>query len=169
MSSSALGSLRRRLTYANVVATLALFVAVSGGGFAIASHLTVRSSDIVKNAVRSKHIKNGQVQTADLAGSAVTSGKLAQDLRPRWARVGVGTELQAGRGVVNVRAATSGEGRIVEFDSDISACSAAVTPRGATEDIKIPFTNAGEREVWVFLRTPDGSLVGGHFDLQLDC
>jgi hypothetical protein len=34
---------------------------------AVASHLTVRASDIRRNAVRSKHIKRHQVQASDLA------------------------------------------------------------------------------------------------------
>ena len=57
--------MRPRLTYANVVSTLALFL-VLGGGFAYAAN-TVFSSDIV----------DGQVKTADLHGGAVTSEKVA--------------------------------------------------------------------------------------------
>ena len=57
--------MRPRLTYANVVSTLALFL-VLGGGFAYAAN-TVFSSDIV----------DGQVKTADLDGGAVTSEKVA--------------------------------------------------------------------------------------------
>jgi hypothetical protein len=55
---------RRRLTYANVVATLALFVALSTGGAYAAN--TIFSGDIV----------DGEVKTPDLAAEAVTSGKL---------------------------------------------------------------------------------------------
>ena len=60
---------RRRLTYANVVSTLALVVAVTGGGAAVAAGLA-------KNSVGSPQIKNGQVKAADLAGNAVTSAKV---------------------------------------------------------------------------------------------
>jgi hypothetical protein len=55
----------RRLTYANVVATLALIIAV-GGGAAYAAN-TVFSADIV----------DGEVKTADLATGAVRSPQLA--------------------------------------------------------------------------------------------
>jgi len=55
-----------RLTYANVMSTLA-FVIAFGGGTAYATHLVVESSDIV----------DGQVMTADLANSAVTGSKVA--------------------------------------------------------------------------------------------
>jgi hypothetical protein len=59
-----LAQLRPRLTYANVVATLALFVALSTGGAYAAN--TVFSTDIV----------DGEVKTADLANEAVTAPKL---------------------------------------------------------------------------------------------
>ena len=69
--------LRHHLTYANVVSTLCLFILLGGSAFA-----AVRLS---KNSVRSKHIKNGQVQRVDLRSNAVNSAKvgdgslLAQD------------------------------------------------------------------------------------------
>ena len=61
------GRFRGHLTYANVVATLALVIAV-GGGAAYAAN-TVFSGDIV----------DGEVKTADLAGGAVTSEKVADN------------------------------------------------------------------------------------------
>ena len=54
----------RHLSYANVVATLALVIAV-GGGVAYAGN-TIFSTDIV----------NGEVKTADLDNGAVTTGKV---------------------------------------------------------------------------------------------
>ncbi len=59
---------RSRLTFANVVALLALFVALGGSAYAI--HLG-------KNAVKTKNIKNGAVKEAKLANGAVTEAKLA--------------------------------------------------------------------------------------------
>jgi hypothetical protein len=68
-----------RLNYANVVSTLALFLALSGGtALALTGSNTVTSDDIV----------NGQVKTGDLAGSSVATGKVAdnsllpQDIKP---------------------------------------------------------------------------------------
>jgi hypothetical protein len=52
---------RARLTFANVVSVIALFVALGGGAYA-AFHLP-------KNSVRSKNIVNGQVKKPDLAAS----------------------------------------------------------------------------------------------------
>jgi hypothetical protein len=55
-----LGRIRRQLTYANVMATLAVFLVLGGGAYA-AFHLP-------KNSVRSKNIVNGQVKLSDLKG-----------------------------------------------------------------------------------------------------
>jgi hypothetical protein len=71
--------LRDRLTYANVMSTLAVFLFLASGT-AYASHLIVRSSDIVNNSLRSVDIKErtlGQVPAAALGGmgrSAASAG-----------------------------------------------------------------------------------------------
>jgi hypothetical protein len=59
--------IRQHLTYANVIATIGLFVALGGGAYAIS---------IGKNDVRSKHIGKGQVKTPDLAKGAVIGTKV---------------------------------------------------------------------------------------------
>ena len=59
----------RRLTYANTVATIALFVALGGGSaYAVA---TIGANDIKQNAVRSKHIKSNEVTGADVKESSL--------------------------------------------------------------------------------------------------
>lgn len=60
--------LRRRLSFANVVSLLALFVALGGGAYAA---LTAP-----KNSVVSRSIKNGQVKASDLGANAVTAVKV---------------------------------------------------------------------------------------------
>lgn len=64
--------LRPRSAY-DVVGLLALFVALGGTAYAAA---TIGSSDIKKNAVLSKHIKDGQVKKADLGANSVGSPKV---------------------------------------------------------------------------------------------
>jgi hypothetical protein len=53
----------RRLSYANVAATIALVAAFGMGGAYAADK--IGSKDIGKNAVKSKHIKDGQVKAKD--------------------------------------------------------------------------------------------------------
>jgi len=60
--------------HSTVVAYVALLAALSGGGAYAAGQIT--SHDIKKNAVLSKHIKDGQVATSDLADNAVTGAKV---------------------------------------------------------------------------------------------
>jgi hypothetical protein len=54
-----------RLTYANVVATVALFLSLCGG------------AAVAANTIRSGDIAPGAVQTGDIHSRAITSGKLA--------------------------------------------------------------------------------------------
>jgi hypothetical protein len=61
-------SFRPKLTYANVIATIALFIAL--GGAAVAAGLP-------KHSVGPKQLKRGAVTSAALRKQAVTSGKLA--------------------------------------------------------------------------------------------
>lgn len=57
---------RRRISFANVMSVLALFVALGGSAYAIK-----------KNSVGSKQLKNNGVKNVDLANDAVTSQKVA--------------------------------------------------------------------------------------------
>jgi hypothetical protein len=61
--------LRPKFTYSNLIATLALFIAL--GGAAVAAGLP-------KNSVGTKQLKRGAVTAADLRKGAVRAGKLAQ-------------------------------------------------------------------------------------------
>ena len=70
-----------RLTYSNVMATIAVFIALGGGAYAL-TRGEVKSKHIAKNAVRTKHIKNKQVRTGDLRDGAVNAAKLASAIRP---------------------------------------------------------------------------------------
>lgn len=69
--------LRPKLTYSNVIASIALFVAL--GGAAVAAGLpknSVGPNQIKRGAVNTSKLKNGAVTGAKLAKKAVTAGKL---------------------------------------------------------------------------------------------
>ena len=83
--------LRSKLSYSNVVATLALFLVLTGGTVYAASQLgkndvkskniakgAVKGSDIAKNAVTGKKVKDGQIGTSDLAADVLS--KLQADV-----------------------------------------------------------------------------------------
>jgi len=58
---------RQRISFANVMSVMAVFIALGGSAYAIG---------LKKNSVRSKQIKAGAVRTADLGNDAVTSEKV---------------------------------------------------------------------------------------------
>jgi hypothetical protein len=60
---------RKRLTYANVVSSIALFLVVAGGSAFAANQLG-------KNTVGSKQLKNNAVTSAKIKNNAVTSAKV---------------------------------------------------------------------------------------------
>lgn len=60
--------MRTHLSYANVMATIAVFIALGGSSYAAVT--------LSKNSVRAKHIKNGEVKRADLGRNAVDSSKV---------------------------------------------------------------------------------------------
>ncbi len=71
---------RPRLTYANVVSSLALFVALGGVSYAATS--------LPRGSVGPKQIRAEAVRTGKLADGAVTAAKLAKGVRERLAPAG---------------------------------------------------------------------------------
>lgn len=81
--------LKPQLTYANVTATLALVVAVAGGGTAIAVSAK-------KNSVTTKSIKNFNVTSKDLGGIRVVTNPLQAGAQIGTASCGAGERLIGG-------------------------------------------------------------------------
>lgn len=69
--------------YANVTATLALLIALSGTSYAALTvtsknirNGTIRGIDVASNTVTSKNIRNRTIRGVDLANNTITSGKV---------------------------------------------------------------------------------------------
>ena len=70
-------SVRRRFGYAEVMSTLAFFVAVGGVGWAAA---TVNSGDVVNNSLKSKDLKDDKaVKSADVPLNALTGEDIDEE------------------------------------------------------------------------------------------
>lgn len=70
--------IRKRLTYANVMSSIAVFLVIGGAtAFAALGKNTVGSKQLKKNAVTSQKIKNSAVTTPKLKNGSVTAEKLA--------------------------------------------------------------------------------------------
>jgi hypothetical protein len=67
-----------RLNYANVVATVALFIALGGGAWALAKD-SVGSREIANGSVRSQELTNDDVRGADIEADAVQGSDVADD------------------------------------------------------------------------------------------
>ncbi len=80
--------IRKRLTYANVMSSLAVFLVLGGGAAYAAKKIgtnqlkgaSVTTAKIKKNAVTASKIKKGSITTPKIAPGAVTNGKLADGL-----------------------------------------------------------------------------------------
>ena len=80
--------IRKRLTYANVMSSIAVFLILGGGAAFAAKKIgrnqlksgSVTAAKIKRNAVTSSKIKPNAITTAKIAKGAVTNGKLAAGL-----------------------------------------------------------------------------------------
>jgi len=74
--------IRKTLTYANVVATLALFLAVSGGAVYAASNLgknTVKSTNIAAKAVKARNLAANAVKSKNIGANAIITAKIKKE------------------------------------------------------------------------------------------
>ncbi|MEX2103329.1 MAG: hypothetical protein WD805_05150 [Gaiellaceae bacterium] len=104
----------RKPSPATVIACIALFVALGG--------TSVAAVTLARNSVLSKHIKNGQVKTADLGANAVNSAKvgngslLAQDFAAGQLPAG----SQGAKGDKGDRGPSFGDGKQISNMNDIA-------------------------------------------------
>ena len=69
---------RSQLSFSNVIAVIALFVALGGTSYAVATG-SIDSREIKNNTIRSKDIRTGQVASGDLKNDDVRSQDLEDD------------------------------------------------------------------------------------------
>ena len=121
--------LAEHLSYANVMATIAVFIAVGGGAYA---------ATLAKDSVGSKQIKAKAVKKSELADDAVNSAKVAdeslrgEDFAPgqgppgMFAVVNANGSLTYGSGATGASRFATGE-YDVTFDRSLSDCAAVAT------------------------------------------
>ena len=171
------GWIRARATYANVAATLALFLALGGGAAVAASQIT--SKDIAKNAVGGSEIKSDSVKGKDVDEdtlNAVPSAGKANNVL--WAVV------QNPSGQSNANLIRAGQdattviegGSVVEVDfgREVVNCvwQATRASVGTTvEQAGFVQANGGSTPSRVAIRTrnTNGEVVDGDFHLVAIC
>lgn len=113
-------NLRSRLSYANVVATLALVLAVGGGTVYAASELgrndvksrniakgAVKTSDLGANAVVGAKVKDGTLGGADLADGSITGADIAAGVIPQLDADVAGSATGGPQGGITTAASTA--------------------------------------------------------------
>ena len=78
-------SIRKRLTYANVMSSIAVFLVVGGGAAFAATNLPARSvgsRQLQPNAVKTGFLARNAVRTGKIAFEAVRAGKLSKNAVP---------------------------------------------------------------------------------------
>jgi hypothetical protein len=146
--------MRIRLSYANLMATVAVFIALGGGAYAALSlpagsvgskqiaknavrakqiaKRAVRKKELARNAVRSRKIKDGRVKSFDLADASVTTPKLGDDSvsSPKLAPGAVTTPKLADESVTPPKLGTVDYARVEAAGSTTSATAADLSPPG---------------------------------------
>lgn len=176
--------LRSHLSFGNVVAMIALFVALSGTSYAVSKvgakdirKNAVRAKHIKKNQVRSKHIKNRSIRSQDLAPGLIggtlqsTAGQARRDAGPtgvaasaNYTPVATLGGLQPGAYVLlaktNQSASEFTEGRCrLSAENDYDDSNRGLRPQGTPEAHALQLVHgfAGPGSAVLSCRTPKGT------------
>lgn len=124
--------LRSRLTYANAIATLALFLALGGGAAYAASQLgksTVGTKQLKRNAVTGAKVEDGSLSAADFKPGQLPAG-------PRGLQGAPGTPGAPGGTNVVVRYGNEGKPKEEnEVDQSVAMCLSGEAVTGGGFDI----------------------------------
>jgi hypothetical protein len=129
--------LRSKLTYSNVIASLALFVAL--GGVAVAAGLpknSVGPKQLKKNAVTAAKLKKGAVTSSKIAPGAVIAGKLSANA-VGTGNLGNGVVTSAKLGANSVIASTIKNGVVTTNKLGNEAVTTAKLGKGSVTAAKL--------------------------------
>jgi hypothetical protein len=167
--------LRGRLSYANVIATLALFFALTGSAAAGVKYLQasdpITQGDLAGSTYGHPVLAAGAVDSAKIANGAVTNSKLATNAR-LWAVVQSGagnTEvMSASKSGVTVNHVEGTGSYLVDFGTgtpQLGSCAAVASSRLAVSASAFP---AGT-QVGVHVFDVDGNAVDTDFSVAVFC
>src|SRR3954447_14740625 len=186
-------ALRERLSYANVMATLAVFIALGGSSYAAIKlpRNSVGAAEIRTGAVRSTEIRDRSIKTADLAestrealrgqqgpkglpGASGANGGPGPSGVAYWAAVNSGGARARGNATLSNHDADTGVYHL-RWAADVSACGATVTlasvPGGVTTDPPPGRATVAAEAGGLLVRTfdVDGSVRDLPFNVMVAC
>jgi hypothetical protein len=176
--------MRRHLTYANVMATIGVFLALGGASYA--------AIKLPANSVGSRQIKDGAIASADIKNHTIKPGDFKGGL-PRgqqgpkgergpaaakyWARIGGGTtaDVISSSGDITVSRLPNGNDQVT-FPVDVSECATALTIAGGAPGRVIRRTTASSgrnivvnRWIWTNITTGAVETTNDAFDIAVFC
>lgn len=179
---------RPRLSYANVVSALALFVALGGTSYAATKlpHNSVGRTQIRESAVRSSEIARGAIRLADLTGSTAKSlhgppgpagpvGPARTQGAPAvgfFATVSGAGQFVRGSATSSVHTAVGSGSYTVGFARNVSDCAYSATLGGIDPGDQPPgyvTVRADDGKVGVQLYDAAGSPIDRSFHLIVVC
>ncbi|MBJ7459801.1 MAG: hypothetical protein JHD02_11470 [Thermoleophilaceae bacterium] len=172
MKKNAFGRARKRLTYSNIIATLALFIALGGVSYAAATlpKNSVATKSIKRGAVTSPKIKNKTIVGADLKSNTLT-GKQVNEA----SLVIPSSAFATSAGTANdtfyfVKTAVSSSSNADEATARAAATEIPLISYGAVSLYAKCFTNTTDPATHfeiIARTTANGSILSGGSDLQI--
>jgi hypothetical protein len=141
-----LAKLRNRLTFANVVSVLALFVALGGSSYAA---IKVTGKNVKDSSLTGKDIKNSSLTSSDVKNRSLLSKDFKTGQLPAGPRGADGTNGTNGFGVLSYSSGTSPD-PVADGDppdSGFITCDPGTFPTGG--------------DAYAFGPAPDNDIVGG--------
>ena len=172
--------MRRHLTYANVMATIGVFLALGGGAYAAAKlpGNSVGAKQIKTGAVGSTEVKNRSLKAGDFKGGLPQGprGPAGAPAVKHWAKISSGTTrtVLASSGQVTVtRTAANGLVKVT-FPEDVSKCAISLTILGgaAGRTIRVVTSETAGSTVAVWTTYVSGAVAtttDDAFDIAAAC
>jgi hypothetical protein len=182
--------MRSHLTYANVMATVAVFLTLGGTSYAV-SKGAIGTREIRDNTIRSRDVADGKLKAEDFApgqlpmgehGPQGDPGAPGQDATKLFAFIrDTGAPNAAtvayGRGVTAVSdPVPAGNSYLVTFDRSLRDCAVQVTPgfgnpggSGAGADYAMPIVTVHTTQVGVLFRDETDTAVDTSFMISALC
>ncbi len=142
--------LRARLSYANIVASVALFIALGGTSYAVATG-SIDSREIKNNSLRGADIRKGSLTGADVRNNRLTGADIRND------RLTGGDVLESSLGKVPSAGAADTANTANSANSAMVAGTVLQTFRD--DPVSAPATTSGQNWTLLSATVPAGSYV----------